>query len=88
MAHSFLNKRWISSLLRAQHSLAWSKAPLTQLLHSIPHLANDVVEEESRGRSSRKIWISQEPKELFRWNKKHFFIVFEGLSFSEQIKIW
>ena len=77
-----------TSLLRAQHSLAWSKAPLMQLLHSIPHLANDIVEEERRGRSSQKIWISQEPKELFRWNKKHFFIVFEGLSFSEQIKIW
>ena len=33
------------------------------------------------------IWISQEWKELFRWNKKHF-SVFEGLSFGEIIKIW
>ena len=32
---------------------------------------------------------SQEWKELFRWNKKKtFFIVFEGLSFEEKIKIW
>ena len=53
MAHSFLNRRWISSLLRAQHSLAWSKAPLTQPLNSIPCLANDSVEEEKRERSSR-----------------------------------
>ena len=34
-----------------------------------------------------KIWISRERKELFRWNKKHF-IVFEGLSFGENIKNW
>ena len=34
-----------------------------------------------------KIWISQEWKELFQWNKKHFW-VFEGLSFGEIIKIW
>ena len=34
-----------------------------------------------------KIWISREPKELFRWNKKHF-TYFEGLSFDEKIKIW
>ena len=26
-----------------------------------------------------KIWISREWKELFRWNKKHFFIIFKGL---------
>ena len=32
-----------------------------------------------------KFWISQEQKELFRWNKK-FFIVFEGLSFGEKWK--
>ena len=31
-----------------------------------------------------KIWISPEWKELSRWNKKTFFIVFEGLSFSEK----
>ena len=36
-----------------------------------------------RGRGENtKIWISQEQKELFRWNKKAFFIVFEGLSFG------
>ena len=33
-----------------------------------------------------KIWISREWKELFSWNKKHFFIVFEGLSFGEKLK--
>ena len=33
-----------------------------------------------------KIWISQEQKELFSWNKKHFFKVFEGQSFGEKIK--
>ena len=33
-----------------------------------------------------KIWISQERKEVLRWNKQHFFIVFEGLSFCEKIK--
>ena len=30
------------------------------------------------------VWISRERKELFRWNKKHFFIVFKGLSFGEK----
>ena len=35
-----------------------------------------------------KIWISEELKELFQWNRKYFFIVFEGLSFGEKIKIW
>ena len=35
-----------------------------------------------------KSWTSWERKELFQWNKKHFFIVFEGLSFDEKIKIW
>ena len=29
-------------------------------------------------------WISWEQKELFRWNRL-FFIVFEGLSFGEEI---
>ena len=33
-------------------------------------------------------WISWERKELFRWNKKKNFIVFEGLSFGEKIKNW
>ena len=31
-----------------------------------------------------KTWTSWERKELFRWNKKTFFIVFEGLSFGEK----
>ena len=32
-----------------------------------------------RGKArNKKIWISQEQKEHFGWNKKHFFIVFEG----------
>ena len=35
-----------------------------------------------------KTWISREWKELFRWNKKHFFTVFEGLSFGKKIKLW
>ena len=35
-----------------------------------------------------KSWISQERKDLFRWNKKTFFKVFEGLSFGEKIKFW
>ena len=29
-----------------------------------------------------KIWIFRQQKELFRWNKKHLFIIFEGLSFG------
>ena len=33
-----------------------------------------------------KIQISQEQKELFRSNKKAFFIVFEGLLFGEKQK--
>ena len=42
--------------------------------------------EKGRGKN-RKIWISREWKEIFRWNKEHF-SVFEGLSFGEKIKIW
>ena len=33
-----------------------------------------------------KIWISWEQKDLFRQNKKTFFIVFEGLFFGEKYK--
>ena len=33
-----------------------------------------------------KMWISRERKEFFRWNKKTFSIVFEGLSFGEKGK--
>ena len=40
------------------------------------------------GKTLQKTWISQEGKELFRWNKKIFFTVFEGLSFDEKVKIW
>ena len=35
-----------------------------------------------------KIWISRERKELFGWNKKTFFIVFEGLLFGEKQKFY
>ena len=31
---------------------------------------------------------SPERKEFFQWNEKTFFIVLEGLSFGEKIKIW
>ena len=40
--------------------------------------------ENSEEDKNTKIWISRERKELFRWNKKTFFIVFEGLSFGEK----
>ena len=44
---------------------------------------------EGKGREKiTKIWISLEPNELFKWNKKRFPIVFEGLSFDEKIEIW
>ena len=40
---------------------------------------------EGRGKPT-KTWISWEQKELFRWKKKTFFIVFEELSFGEKNK--
>ena len=41
--------------------------------------------EKKKGKNENtKIWISRERKGLFRWNKKTFFIAFEGLSFSEK----
>ena len=40
------------------------------------------------GKKLQKWDISREWKELFRSNKKTFFIVFEGLLFNEKIKIW
>ena len=41
-----------------------------------------MADREKRGEDENtKIWISQEPKELFRWNKN---IVFEGLSFGKK----
>ena len=38
--------------------------------------------EKKREDGNTKAWISQERKELSRWNKKHFFLIFEGLSFG------
>ena len=35
-------------------------------------------------KENTKIWIFRERKDLFRLNKKTFFIVFEGLSFGEK----
>ena len=41
-----------------------------------------MADREKRGEGQNtKIWISQKPKELFRWNKN---IVFEGLSFGKK----
>ena len=42
---------------------------------------------KKRGDGNTKNRISRERKELFRWNKKAFFTVSEGLSFGEKIKI-
>ena len=36
------------------------------------------------GDGNTKIGIPREQKELFRWNKKTSFIVFEGLSFGKK----
>ena len=38
------------------------------------------------GKKNTKTWISGEQKELFRWNKKTFFIDFLGLTFGEKIE--
>ena len=44
-----------------------------------------MADREKRGEDENtKIWISRERKELFRWNKKTFFIIFEELSFGEK----
>ena len=40
--------------------------------------------EKKRGGGKCKIWMSQEWKELFRWNTKAFFIVLKGLAFGEK----
>ena len=46
-----------------------------------------VADREKRGEDENtKIGISWEWKELFRWNKKTFLIVFEGLSFGKKLK--
>ena len=42
--------------------------------------------EKRREDANTKIGISWEWKELFRWNKKTFLIVFEGLSFGKKLK--
>ena len=57
-------------------------------IHKLFHLHLSFwIWEVRKGREKiTKIWISRELKELFRWNKKHFFIVFEGLSFGEKNK--
>ena len=33
-----------------------------------------------------EIWISWERKQLFIWNKRTFFVAFEGLSIEEKVK--
>ena len=45
-------------------------------------------ESKKLGKEGKKSQKSRERKELSRWNKKIFFIAFEGLSFVEKIKIW
>ena len=40
-------------------------------------------EKKTKGENTKN-WISQEQKELFRWNEKTFFIVFEEISFGEK----
>ena len=42
--------------------------------------------EKRREDENTKIGICWEWKELFRWNKKTFLIVFEGLSFGKKLK--
>ena len=42
--------------------------------------------ERKREDGNTKNWISRKRKELFRWNKKTSFMVFEGLSFGEKEK--
>ena len=45
-------------------------------------MADDKGEKGEDGNT--KIWVSRERKEIFRWNKKYFFVVFEELSFREK----
>ena len=45
-----------------------------------------LTEGKRREGGNTKLWISWEQKELSGWNKKHFFIVFQGLSFGEKNK--
>ena len=47
------------------------------------HLSFFIWKVWKRREKITKVWISWERKELFRWNKKTLFIVFEGLSFGE-----
>ena len=53
IACSLRKRRCTSSLSRGQHSLVWSKAPLTQLSHKFPRLAKEIVVNVRRGSSSR-----------------------------------
>ena len=46
------------------------------------------LESLERKGKNKKNQISWEQQDVFRWNKKTFFIVFEGLSFGEKIKMW
>ena len=52
IALSFLSSRARSFCLRGQHSDAYSKAPLTQVLYTLPRVCKDKLFEQSRGRSS------------------------------------
>ena len=53
IASSLRKRRCISSLLRGQHLLEWSKVSLAQLSYSFPCLAKDIVVDVRRGSSSR-----------------------------------
>ena len=59
---------------------------MTSQIIALPFALLNLESVGKEGKKNREIWISRERKELFRWNKKTFFIVFEGLSFSEKIK--
>ena len=43
--------------------------------------------EKKEGKTNIKIEISQERKEFFRWNKKHFSWLFKGIHSLEKWKI-
>ena len=56
----------------------------------IPKPIHDIIKYffhymERKGKNNKNLNIFK-TKEFFRWNKKHFFIVFEGPSFGERIK--
>ena len=64
----------IKFLLIRQFMTSWI---LRLFLHQA--LGQWLTEKEGGEDENTKIWISRKGKELFRWNKKTFFIVFEGL---------